>query len=145
MKLLEHLKTDRARQKEKKPLPETVFTAVAAIVQKFALTSVPGGEGAEGLPPETPRSARLSLFPLLNPDQFRLTQEIIARFDNPYLIYARSPADIRISLLLHQRDPELPPVTLQRYSLGQLLALKRELAEQLNPEGLESGPNNDFS
>ena len=78
MKLLEHLKTDRVRQKEKKPLPETVLTAVAAIVQKFALTSLPGPRPAEAYLPRVPRSARLSLFPLLTPAQFRLTQEISA-------------------------------------------------------------------
>jgi hypothetical protein len=146
MKLLEHLKTDRAHQKEKKPLPETVFTAVAAIVQKFALTSVPGAEATGDIPPEAPRSARWSLFPLLNPAQFRLSQEIIARFDNPYLIYARSPEDFRISLLLHRRQPDLAPASLQKYSLKLLLAqeAKREPEEQLEPKSFEPETKNSF-
>jgi hypothetical protein len=136
MKLLEHLKTDRARRKEKKPLPETVFTVVAAIVQRFGLTSVPGAGGPGELPPEKPRSARLSLFPLLNPAQFRLTREIIARFDNPYLSYARSPEDFWISLLLHRSNPHLVAPTLEKFPLGQLLALEArgEPEGQLEPQ-----------
>jgi hypothetical protein len=122
MKLLEHLKTDRARQKAKKPLPEKVFPAVAAIVQRFALTSFPGVEDLRLRPVESPRMDRLSLFPLLSEPQFLLTQEIISRFDNPYLIYARSPADITISLLLYRRRPDLTPEMLRLSSLETLWA-----------------------
>jgi hypothetical protein len=122
MTLLEHLKTHRARQKGKNPLPETVFAVVASLVQQFALTSIPPGESPRDRKVQTPRAARLSLFPLLSPVQFRLAQEIIARFDNPYLIYARSPEDVTISLLLYQSNPHLPAETLQEYSLGALWA-----------------------
>ena len=48
MRLLDHIRTDRERQKGKKALPETVFTVVAAMVKKFKVESVPG-ERPEGL------------------------------------------------------------------------------------------------
>jgi hypothetical protein len=129
MSLLEHLKTRRARQPGKIPLPETVFAVVAALVQQFALTSVPLDEGARPKPAPAPRPARLSLFPLLSPAQFCLAREIIARFDNPYLIYARSPAEVSLSQRLYQARPDLPVEILQEYSLEALWA--REASPEL--------------
>jgi hypothetical protein len=141
MTLLEHLKTHRARQKGKNPLPETVFAVVATIVQQFALTSVPLAEGVRDRPAQT---LRLSLFPLLSPVQFRLAQEIIARFDNPYLIYARSPEDVKISLLLYQSNSYLPAETLQENSLGALWAgeASPELGKRVELKSVEPETEN---
>ena len=99
MKLKERIREDRTRQRVKEPLPETVLTVVAAIVQKFDLQALPmAGEGGYArLETEPKAEGRLGLFPLLTPGQWRLTREIVARFDNPYLIFARSPEEISLS------------------------------------------------
>jgi hypothetical protein len=124
MKLIDRIRIDREQQKGKKALPETVFTAVAAVVKKFDLKAVPaaevhGGGGLEGEP-----VARLGLFPLLTAAQWHLTQEIIAKFDNPYLVYVRSPEDFGVSLRLSGRNPDLQAESLQQYSLGWLLSVE---------------------
>ncbi len=119
--LIDHIRTDRARQKGKKPLPETVFAVVAAIVKTFKVESVPAGEVVRAESPAKAPADRLSLFPLLTQAQWQLTQEIIDKFNNPYLIYARSPEDFTLSLLLYRHNPDLTAATLQEHSLGWLL------------------------
>jgi len=126
MKLLDRIRTDRERQKGKKALPETAFTVVAAMVKKFQVESVPGGEAVRAEYPATSPGERLSLFPLLSATQLRLTMEIIDMYDNPYLVYARSPEDFGISLSLYECNPDLDAESLEQYSLGWLLTGERE-------------------
>lgn len=129
MHLVDHIKTDRVRKKGKQPLPETVFAVVAGIIKKFNLETVPAGGGFGVFHPEIRPPARLSLFPLLTAAQWQLCQEIIDTCNNPYLIYARSPEDVRLSRFLYQRNPDLAPETLRQYSLGFLL--NREAQQEL--------------
>jgi hypothetical protein len=120
MKLKERIREDRSRQKVKESLPETVLTVVAAIVQKFDLQALPSaGEGGDGRVEMSPKAeGRLSLFPLLTPEQWRLTRAIAARFDNPYLIFARSPEEIVLSRRLYECNPDLTVETLLGQPLG---------------------------
>jgi hypothetical protein len=124
MKLKERIREDRIRQRVKEPLPETVLTVVAAIVQKFDLQvfSLAGEGGCARLEAEPMAEGRLGLFPLLTPGQWRLTREIVARFDNPYLIFARTPEDIYLSRELYECNPELTVKALREQSLGALWA-----------------------
>jgi hypothetical protein len=127
MKLIDLIRTDRVRQKGKKPLPQSLFNVVGALVKKFNLerkslleaAQTAGATGAES--PVAGSADRLSLFPLLTVEQLHLTEEIIAHFGNPYLVYARRPEDITLSLRLYQLNPDLPVETLQQNSLGLLL------------------------
>ena len=68
----------------------------------------------------------MSLFPLLSAAQLRLTMEIIDTYDNPYLVYARSPEDFGVSLSLYERNPDLEAESLEQYSLGWLLIREQE-------------------
>ncbi len=121
MKLIDHIRTDRERQKAKKALPETVFTVVAAIVKKYELEAVPAGEVPGNILPQMTPPGRLSLFPLLTVAQWHLTRQIIDTFDNPYLVYARSPEDFGVSRRLYRCNPDLEAESLAQYSLGWLL------------------------
>jgi hypothetical protein len=119
MKLLDHIKRDRVRQRGKQPLPETVFGVVAAVVQRFDLSMVP--EKISGATPiKTTPGGRLTLFPLLSAAQWRLTREIIEQYDNPYLVYVRSPEDFELSRRLYERCPDLAVEILEKFSLGAL-------------------------
>jgi hypothetical protein len=122
MKLKERIREDRTRQKVKEPLPEKALTVVAAIVQKFDLKALPmAGEGScARLETEPKPDGRLGLFPLLTPRQWRLTREIVARYDNPYLIFARSPEEISLSWQLYECNPDLTTEVLREQSLGAL-------------------------
>ncbi len=120
MELLDRLRKERFGQKRKRPLPPSCFAVVAAIVQKFGLTSLPAagvGRGAGWTPPE-----RLALFPLLTPEQYQLTQEIISRYDNPYLLFAAAPEDFALSQQLYHRNPHLAAAVFRENSLAALLA-----------------------
>jgi hypothetical protein len=123
MELKEQIKKGRVRQKIKEQLPETVLAAVAGIVKKFNLQALPGERGYEGeLPAVTKPADRLSLFPLLTAGQWRLTRELVARFDNPYLMFARSPEEISLSRRLYESNPHLTEEALREQSLGTLWA-----------------------
>ncbi len=130
-KLLETIRADRCRQKVRKPWPETAIAVVAAIVQKYELVAVPE-EGAEGIdkPREAKPAGRMSLLPLATAAQWRLTEEIMSRYDNPYLVFARSPEDISLSRRLYERNPGLAAEVLQEQSLGALW--REEISQQVH-------------
>jgi hypothetical protein len=133
-KLLETIRKDRFRQKVRKPWPETTAAVVAAIVQKYELMAIPGEwvNAAEN-PREAKPAGRMSLLPLATAAQWRLTKEIMAQYDNPYLVFARSPEDISLSRRLYERNPGLAPEVLQEQSLEALWV--KEIFRQVN-EGL---------
>jgi hypothetical protein len=141
MMLLDHIKRDRARQRGKQTLPETVFSVVAAIVQKFNLQAVPGGEGRGLERLETNPGGRLSLFPLLSADQWRLTKNIIEKYDNPLLVYARSPQDFGLSRWLYERRPDLPVEVMKEFSLAALWMRESagELGNLVKNDALQAG------
>jgi hypothetical protein len=130
MKLTDKIKEDRFRQKAKKPMPETAARVVAAIVQKYGLLNMPGERGTKrsGSPGAEP-AGRLSLFPLLTATQWRLAKEIVACYDNPYLVFARSPEEIILSQRLYERHPGLAAEVLQGQSLEALW--EKEIFEKL--------------
>jgi hypothetical protein len=129
-KLLETIRADRCRQKARKPLPEMAVAVVAAIVQKYDLVAVPE-EWADGIdkPWEAKPAGRMSLLPLATAAQWRLTKEIMGRYDNPYLVFARTPEDISLSRRLYERNPGLAPEVLQEQSLGALWRM--EISEKI--------------
>jgi hypothetical protein len=127
MKLLDNIKTYRMSQKDKKPLPSSLFGVVAVIVQQFHLKrqfllDADCLEDSGGWYPPMAPTNRLGLFPLVTMEQMTLTQEIIEKYGNPYLIYARSPQDFKLSLLLYKSRPDLSEENLQENSLGVLWA-----------------------
>lgn len=131
MPLLERIKEVRGRRPGKEPWPLTAFTAVAAIVRASGLTSVAQLAAAFPGDQTPPGRERLSLFPLLSAGQYHLVQEIIRRYDNPYLGYARTPVDIVISHRLYLCRPDLDQVILATTPLAELWA--REKADLQEP------------
>lgn len=119
MPLLERLKEARGHKPGKQPWPMTAFAAVAAIVQAFDLQSAAQIDAA-AVPPSPGTLDRLSLFPLLDPEQYHLTMAIIRQYNNPYLSYARSPVDIAVSRRLFERRPDLDSATLAATPLAVL-------------------------
>jgi hypothetical protein len=74
-----------------------------------------------GLPRAKPRW-RPPLFPLLTRQAFELTETILARWDNPYLAWAREVEELRLSRPLYARRPDLPGEVLCRVHFATLLA-----------------------
>jgi hypothetical protein len=130
MKLLDKIREDRFRQKARQPLPETAAGVVATIVQKYGLLNMSEEWGKRRItPPGVEPAGRLSLFPLATAAQWQLTKEILARYDNPYLVFARSPEEIILSRRLYERHPGLAAEVLREQSLGALW--EKEIFEEL--------------
>jgi hypothetical protein len=140
MHLVDGIRKARAQEKTKKPLPRSVWVVVAAIVKQFGLVGILP-EGPLKTEPLGRRAAEpLSLFPLVTAAQMHLCNEIMDKFNNPYLVYARSPEDFRTSQLLHARRPDLSPEVFRQYSPSQLLRLEgMEMLENYPPGKLKIG------
>lgn len=67
------------------------------------------------------------LFPLLPRRAFELAQSLLARWQNPYLPFARDAQELRLSRALWERRPDLAPEVLGRVHFATLLA--RELLQ----------------
>ena len=103
------------------PGPRQLPAVVAAIVQKYDLVAIPAEwVDAGDKPREAKPAGRMSLLPLVTAVQWRLTKEILARYDNPYLVWARSPEEISLSRRLYERHPGFAAEVFQEQSLGAL-------------------------
>jgi hypothetical protein len=76
------------------------------------------------------------LFPLLPQGAFELAENILTRWQNPYLPFARDALELRLSRTLWERRPDLAPEVLSRVHFATLLAW--ELL-QADPAAGESG------
>lgn len=154
MNLLEQIKDQKLKEKSKRPFNRSLFTIVSTIVQKHRLDHTFLGrlkDLEEGLmaPPFDPARLRAKepleppLFSLCPLEPYRLTRAIIERVNNPYLKFARSPEEIRLSFVLHQRRPDLPPEMLRRHHFENLFLLElarealRELPQYFGRGGLD--------
>ena len=108
MQLINGIRQARRQPQGKQPWPLTVWAVVAAIVRDYDMIEVPPAGPPPAKPPVEPGLPRPSLFPLVTAAQMRRCQEIIEKFHNPYLVYARAPQDFQASLLLFARRPDLP-------------------------------------
>lgn len=77
--------------------------------------------------PRAKSSWQPPLFPLLPRKAFELAERILARWQNPYLSFARDVKEFRLSRALYERRPDLPARVLARVHLATLLA--RELLQ----------------
>lgn len=131
----------RTRAKAKEPFVRSAFTVVSALVRKHKLdqgfidrlrqVAWPGAEWvlSQDLPAKGPDT--LPLFSLASPEEYQVTREILAVWDNPYIPYARSPEELLLSRLLFQANPGLGPEVLSRVHFRTLLArevIRQELA-----------------
>ncbi len=99
----------RERQACPEPWVQTAWEAVAAIVVAFDLRSL--AQFQELVQSDQPAISRdrLSLFPLVDEAHYELVKAIVARYDNPYLPYARTPGEIVLSQRLFAAQPDLDP------------------------------------
>ncbi len=79
---------------------------------------LPGGR------PRAKSSWEPPLFPLLPRPVLEQTQSVLARWDNPYLPFAREVEELRLSRVLYERRPDLPGRVLSRVHVATLLALE---------------------
>ncbi|MBM4289557.1 MAG: hypothetical protein FJ135_15690 [Deltaproteobacteria bacterium] len=127
MGIIDLIKTRRGQQKDKKFYQPPVFAQVAGIIkkfqldQKFFLDTTDSVDSTRCGNPARTEPVFLSLFPLLTEAQYQLTLAIIEKYNNPYLSYARSPGELKISRQLYQRHPHLTAETLQQHSWEHLV------------------------
>lgn len=141
MTFLQHIKTERARQRKKKPLKRDVFNQICSLVKQYdlkesflsVLDKVEDGLSGENfkfnrVKLKTPMEN--SLFSLATKDKYSLTMSIIAKVDNAYLKFATSPEEILLCGPLYRLNPLLTNQKLMRYHFETLLLHERAKANR---------------
>jgi hypothetical protein len=143
MDLLEHIKSDRAQRKQKRPFRRTPFDKVNGLVKRYSLEEsfLARLEVPEDYLPEADiefarlrrkHSIEFPLFSLSAEREYRLTTAIMSKVNNPYLEFAQSPEEIAISKPLFDLNPSLGPDKLERYHFETLLLCERAKKELKN-------------
>lgn len=130
--ILQHVKNARTRKKEKQPLLPDPFTVVGMIVLRHELDD--GFLASLRTPPDLPslennihgplrRKNRLNVPPFFvsEQSQYLLTRKILAAVSNPYLRFARSPEEIRLSIRLYSMNPLIETELLENRHFETLL------------------------
>lgn len=123
MELLQKIKRQQIRRKEKRPYRHSAFAVVSTIVHKYELRDefllklaaepVPPGNGFIYGPLKSKKKLDLLPFVLSDKTNYNLTRKILDSANNRYLPYARSPDEIVISQRLFVLNPFITPVLLQ--------------------------------
>lgn len=136
MDILTHLKKKRERQPNKQPFKRDVFNNISQIVSEYGLEKnfLSAFENAEGrlfqknLNGHRVRVKTLTanrLFSLVSQEEYALTQSIISKINNSYLLFAHSPEEILLCGPLYRLNPALKPEQLARYHFETLLLHER--------------------
>jgi len=141
MTFLQHIKTERSRQRKKKPLKRDVFNQICSLVIEYDLKESFLGDldnVEDDLPGENLKFNRVklktplesSLFSLATKDEYSLTMSIIGKVDNAYLKFANSPEEILLCGPLYRLNPLLTNQKLMRYHFETLLLHERAKANR---------------
>jgi hypothetical protein len=138
--LLQDLRKARARQKAKLPFKPDLFQKILALVRKYGLkedflAQIDKLSDHRGL--EKPQYDRIKvkkrldapLFALATPEEYGLTQAIIQKVNNPYLLFANSPEEILVCNVLFQGDPAIEPQKLASLHFHTLLLYRQAEVE----------------
>jgi hypothetical protein len=144
MTFLQHIRNERARQREKKPLKRDVFNQISSLVRQYGLKEnfldlidkvedYPSSENMKlvRVRLKTPRED--ALFSLATKDEYTLTMSIIAKINNSYLKFAHSPEEILLCKPLYCLNPLLTNQKLMRYHFETLLLHERVKATNNEP------------
>jgi hypothetical protein len=140
MDIRQDIKLDRARQKKKRPCQRTAFHTVGCIVKGYRLgedflkrLDAPEdghlGQNTELTEAETKTAFEAPPFCLVSQEQYGLVMAIVAKLDNPYLAFARSPEEMLRSASLYAANPSLEPRDLLHFDFETLLRRERARAE----------------
>ena len=144
MTFLQHIRNERARQREKKPLKRDVFNQISSLVRQYVLKEnfldlidkvedYPSSENMKlvRVRLKTPRED--ALFSLATKDEYTLTMSIIAKINNSYLKFAHSPEEILLCKPLYCLNPSIAPEKLRRYHFETLFLHERVKATNNEP------------
>lgn len=148
MKLLDHIKHKRTRKRKKQLFEREVFTKISTLVRWYGLDETflkeidtaadyPSREKVDFIRVKTKKPLEFPLFSLCSRDEYNLTQAILSKVNNPYLLFAHSPKEILLSGTLYHMNAELRPEQLKRYDFETLLVYehaKKYLKESGNQE-----------
>lgn len=133
--LVKQLREEKDRR-EKERFTCSIFSRINAIVKEYRLGKDfikridrfllnPVIETSGVFPAKAKRNFEPPLFSLSDEEQYRTTMQIIKRVENPYLLYANSPDEIVLSLILYQMNPSIKRDELEKFHFEMLL--RREL------------------
>ncbi len=132
MDLAGKIRNDRVRKRRTRELGNRLFNVVANIVKTYGLKA-DFLELVETVGDRVERGTAASLrvrpkgdpevppYVLVSAEEYRLVCAVLARVDNPYLAFARSPEEILLSEALYARNPRLEPERLLSHDFETLL------------------------
>ena len=140
MDLLEKIKIERARSKQKRPFRRSLFDKVNGLVRAYSLEEsflsrleVPEDYLSEAKVEfaqlRKKKPIEFPLYSLSAEKEYRLTTTIMSKVKNPYLEFAQSPDEIVISKTLFDLNPSLGADQLARYHFETLLLCERAKKE----------------
>lgn len=158
MALLQRLRTERQQQQRKPPFPRSTFANISALVKEFGLgedflsrldsfRDYLTKESLEDAGVRPKGQLQPPLFSLSTETEYQVTKAIMARVNNPYLHFARSPEEIMLCEPLFKRNPGLTPDKLADYHFETLLLYEfaREEVKDLTQQVKEASPEDDPS
>lgn len=136
MDLIGHIKYNRAKQRQKKPIKIDVFNQISGIVRQYGLKesfldifdTVEDQFSAENLNllrirVKTP--VVRPIFSLVEKEEYDLIMSIIYKADTPYLEFAHSPEEILLCKSLYRLNPAISAEKLSRYHFETLFLHER--------------------
>ena len=136
MDLIGHIKHNRAKQRQKKPIKTDVFNQISGIVRQYGLKesfldifdTVEDQFSAENLNllrirVKTP--VVRSIFSLVAKEEYDFIMSIIHQADTPYLEFAHSPEEILLCKSLYRLNPAISREKLRRYHFETLFLHER--------------------
>lgn len=133
--IIKQLKEEKDRR-EKERFRCSIFSRVNAMVKEYRLGKDfinridrfllnPMIETVGVFPAKAKKNFDPPLFSLSDQEQYRTTMEIIKRVENPYLLYANSPDELILSLILYRINPSIKRDELEKFHFEMLL--RREI------------------
>jgi hypothetical protein len=142
MDLLQNIKSDRIRQRKKRPYKREVFNTISRIVKGYGLSEdflellgktedYPSRKSMEFTAIKAKKKFEFAPFCLVSKEEYRLAMTIANQINNPYLQFARSPEEMLLSAPLYAANPSLGLDDLRCHDFETLLLCqwaKEELA-----------------
>ena len=137
------IRNDRVRKRRSRELGNRLFNVVANIVKTYGLKADflelvetvgnrVGRGTAASLRVRPKGDPEVPPYVLVSAEEYRLVCAVLAKVDNPYLAFARSPGEILLSRTLYARNPKLGPERLLSHDFETLL-LREEAGGESAP------------
>lgn len=143
MDLLGKIRIGRARQRTRQKLEIQAYDTVSCIVKTYGLgkdflkrldrmKDQPAPKAEKLFEVQVKASLDLPPYSLVSQEEYELVATLLSRLSNPYLLFARRPEELLLSLQLYELNPLIQSHELLRHDFETLLlreSVRKELAD----------------